>query len=218
MAISVRSTAFFRTASSMAGISVVAGDLIIVGLYGLAGTASVNDTINSYTPIISNWASQGFYVTLAYAWATTTASLTIGTSNSTGLFGGIVHVVSGLTPSIAPEVYTNKDLSPVSVTTTNPNDYLFAFLVTRSNNDGKGGYYNDVLTYGGGFTKAANSEAAGDTNDFIDSSAYKIVSSSGTQTLSWTTFAGVLYGAILVAFKASGGAPAYNPSLMLSLL
>ena len=208
MALSLRQSYQGNNTNSIASISVVAGDLIIVGrVYGQEALAtdvcSDNAAGGTNTYNLAETISSDYTVTNArvfYAIAKATETLTITCTARTYQYL-VVHVVSGANQNLGSVLdvvatsYNSLNSNPYTtntITTTNANDYLFSIW-------GQGYAAITSLTENGtGFTAQASVGNALYTFD-------RIVSGTGTYSESVTYNASTSYSVnILVAFKDAG--------------
>jgi len=204
----VRNSYFTATSNALSGISVVAGDLIIVAIaYGNSPiTASCSDSAsggsNTYNAIGTT--SPAFYDTslnVFYAVAKNTETLAVTvTVGSTSYQGTQVTVVQGCVGSLASVLDTyawgTVEGSPVSshttgsITTTAANDIMFTIA---SQNWAGGTGWSDSS----GFTSLINAE--------FMSVGTEIAASAGAYSDTFSFPTATYAGSMLVAFKASGG-------------
>lgn len=218
MALSLRNsyTTPATSAKIQAGVSVVAGDLIIVayrddGSGGLNLTSCADNASggsNTYREAgIGNYISNTTgEIHLYYALAKATETLTITLTNVvTGSYYAVVtvHVVSGALQNLSnildayaydiAEGSSTTAHTSASITTTNANDYIFTFWSQDATNS------ISLTENGTGFTKRQENTVwtvAGPSTSFD-----KIVSSTGTYSQTITSSAATFENNLIAAFK-----------------
>jgi hypothetical protein len=205
MALTLVNSYYTNLGHSVSGVSVTAGNLIVVGQgYNnsfLAMTCS--DTVNTYNAVSGTGPNYtDCSVNACYAIASTTTSLTITTSSSNTDYNGIVVLVfSGNSTTLASVLDTSGWMSlegsastshaSTAITTTNANDVIVCIwsqgywtLTTPFWSENSQGYTFDVA------------------QDFIAAS-HKVVSATGSQHDACTTTAAAYVGCLAMAFTAA---------------
>ncbi len=222
MALAFVNAYYAASAAAISGITVTAGNLIVVGIsYGgsfanggctdnNSGGSNTYPALNTTCPAYDDVSINGYY-----AVANTTGTLTVTTTNTnTGYQGMIVLVFSGNatsnvldgTPVLGTvEGSTTTSHASASSTTTNANDLLVCFW-----GQGYAGMSSPFWTENG---QSFTNEQA---NEFWASS-YRIVSSTGSYHDAQTSQTATYAGSLLAAFQAAGGTT-YQPYWMMGIL
>ena len=108
---------------------------------------------------------------------------------------GIAHEVSGLAASAAFDDFetnsgTGTTLSTAPITPSTTKAYLFAYLIN-------GAFASSAITHGSGWNGGITPDPAR-----VDSSAYRIVTISGSYNYSGTTTVSGDWGVVFAVFKA----------------
>ena len=225
MAYALRST--YGTANSLiqTGVSVVAGDLIVVCYSStnslLTSTCADNDSggSNTYNQVGTGIAGTGIQVHMFYALAkATNASLTItvtasGASTNTievGVYSGPLATLASVLDVSATKAGTSTTAqTSASITTTDPNDLILAFYGQDSASASLSADTQSFVT-----DKAISSDGA----NVFQYLQRRIVSSTGTYQDAFTSSASVPYTSIIAAFKAAASSGSYDPSWMMAIL
>jgi len=205
----IRNSYFIGNSNVLSGVSVVAGDLIVVGIsYGnspasatctdtSSGGSNTYNSIGGSSPAFNDASLNGFY-----AVAKNTETLTI-TANvpSTNYQGMQVLVVQGCTGTLASvldayvwdtvEGSTSINHTSGSLTTTSPNDILFTFVV-QGYSAGTGWTEGNT-----GFTNVTNAEFFGTFTN--------VATTTGSYTDNFNYSNATYAGSLLMAFKSAGG-------------
>ena len=210
--------AYSSVSKGQTGVSVVAGDLIVVG-YTTTGTDDKNATCadnaggggNTYNQCGSGafWTTAAVVISVFYAIAKATETLSVTITHALGNYPIIfVHVVSGADQTLssvldgyrfdAAEASTSTTHTSASITTTNANDYLFVLW-----SQDYGGPCT-LTENGSGFTKQKEKTSG----DPMGASFDRVVSSMDTYSDTITSSQAEYLGNVIVAFQ--GASPSLN--------
>lgn len=205
-----------RVASVSCTVSVTSGNFVV--LMGMSeesktGNADANgcsdNQSNTYVYVTHTTANSG--IKMCSSQLTHTASTTFTWTNQGGNTWAAIVVIefSGITTGTALDQATSNNNSTGSASTgttsatTNADDVIVAQMAINA---------SGTLTCGAGFTQIAEDESF---TAVSYSTCYKIVSATGTQTMTWTNPSPASWSAGIGAFK---GASTANPAGLLPWL